>query len=191
VPFAITGAPDAAAVMAAVNNRTADIGFLAYDEARARGVDFGAPFIVMFNSYLVRANSRIQASADVDRPGVTVGAVQGQTQELFVSSHLKQARVRVFRTMPPQAELERLLTTGELDAFAVNQQRSLEAEAASPLLRALRDTFLNVNQSFVVAKGDRAKLPIIEQFVADVRASGFIKASIERARLVGVDVASF
>jgi hypothetical protein len=40
-----------------------------------------------------------------------------------------------------------------------------------------------------VAKGDRAKLQVIERFVADARQSGFIKASIERAKLAGVDVA--
>src|SRR5437899_3073044 len=40
-------APDAAGVIAALNNGSADIGFLAYDETRAREVDFGAPFVVM------------------------------------------------------------------------------------------------------------------------------------------------
>src|SRR5215467_9616106 len=122
VPNTVTPAPDAAAVIAALKSHTADIGFLAYDETRAREVDFGAPFLVMFNSYLVRANSPIQKSADVDRAGIKVAAVKGQTQELFVSSHLKNAQVRVFQTMPPQTELENLLTSGTLDAFAINRQ---------------------------------------------------------------------
>jgi polar amino acid transport system substrate-binding protein len=191
VPFAIMGAPDAAGVIAALNSHSADIGFLAYDETRARDVDFGAAFLVMFNSYVVRADSAIHRSADVDRPGVTVAAVKGQTQELFVSSHLKNARVKVFQTMPPQAELERMLTSGEVDAFAVNRQRSLDAQTTSSgRLRALPDSFLHVDQSFVVAKGDRVKLGFIERFVDDARASGFIRSSIERAGLTGVDVAS-
>ena len=56
-------------------------------------------------------------------------------------------------------------------------------------MRALPDSFLEVDQSFVVRKGERAKLQAIEKFVAEVRASGFIKQSIDRARLVGVSVA--
>ena len=56
VPYAIVPAPDAAGVIAALNAHTADVGFLAYDASRAREVDFGAPFLVMFNSYVVRAN---------------------------------------------------------------------------------------------------------------------------------------
>ena len=105
VPFALVGAPDAAGVIAALNSHSADIGFLAYDETRARDVDFGAAFLVMFNSYVVRADSALHTSADVDRSGMTVAAVKGQTQELFVSSHLKNARVRVFQTMPTQTDV--------------------------------------------------------------------------------------
>jgi polar amino acid transport system substrate-binding protein len=191
VPYAIIPAPDAAGVIGALKMRTADIGFLAYDETRAREIDFGAPFVVMFNSFLVRSDSPIRSSADADRSGVTVAAVKGQTQELFVSSHLKNARVRVFPAMPQQAELERLLTSGEVDAFAINQQRSLEAQAASnSKLRALPDSFLDVDQCFVVPKGDRAKLDAIASFAAEVRASGFVKSSIARAGITGVDVAT-
>jgi polar amino acid transport system substrate-binding protein len=191
VPYKIIPAPAAGGVIEALKDGTADIGFLAYDETRAREVDFGAAFMVMFNSYLVRANSSIQKNADIDRGGLTVAAVKGQTQELFVSSHLKNAKVRVFQTMPPQPELESLLINGEVDAFAINRQRSLEAqEASGSKLRALPDSFLEVEQSFVVAKGDRAKLETIAKFVSEVRASGFIKSSIERAKLTGVDVAS-
>jgi polar amino acid transport system substrate-binding protein len=191
VPHKIVSAPSAAGVIDALKNRAADIGFLAYDEARAREVDFGGAFIVMFNSYLVRANSSIQKTADIDVPAVTVAAVRGQTQELFVSSRLKNAKVRVFEVMPLQPELETLLMSGEVDAFAINRQRALEAQAASgSKLRALTDSFLEVEQSFVVAKGDRRKLETIERFVSETRISGFIKSSIERAKLTGVDVAS-
>jgi polar amino acid transport system substrate-binding protein len=191
VPAKVIPSPDAQHVMQALKDHSADIGFLAYDATRAREVDFGAPYAVMLNSYLVPANSRIQKSADVDRTGIKVAAVKGQTQELFVSSHLKNAQVKVYQTMPPQAEVERLLTSGELDVFAINRQRSLDAQAASGAkLRALPDSFLEVEQCFVVEKGATAKLAAIEKFMAEVRASGFIKSSIERAKLTGVDVGS-
>ena len=191
VPYKIISAPDAEVILDALKDHTADIGFLAYDPARAREADFGAAFEVMFNSYLVRSDSPIKKSADVDRTGVKVAAVKGQTQELFVSSHLKKAQVRVFQTMPPQADVERLLGSGEVDVFAINRQRSLDAQAASgSKLRALSDSFLEVEQCFVVEKGARAKLDAIEKFVAELRSSGFIKVSIDRAKLTGVDVAS-
>lgn len=190
VPVTIVSAPNAGGVIGALNDNKADIGFLAYDEERSREVDFGPAFVVMANSYLVKASSPIRASADVDREGVTVAAVKGQTQEHFVSATMKRARVRVLDVMPPQAEVDMLLTSDEVQAFAINRQRSLEAEAAAAgRLRALPDSFLDVDQSFVVARGHASRLAAIEAFVAEMRASGFIKQSIDRAKLVGVSVA--
>jgi polar amino acid transport system substrate-binding protein len=190
VPVAIVSAPNAADLIGALNGGAADIGFLAYDEMRARDVDFGPPFVVMANSYLVKATSPIKGSGDVDRQGVTVAAVKGQTQEHFVSSTLRRARVRVFDVMPAQPDVDMFLTNGSVDAFAINRQRALEAEAASGgRLRALPDSFLDVDQCVVVAKGNVARLGTVERILGDIRASGFIKQSIERARLVGVDVA--
>jgi hypothetical protein len=93
--------------------------------------------------------------------------------------------------MPPQAEVERLLGSREVDVFAINRQRALDAQAASgSKLRALADSFLDVDQCFVVPKGNTARLAPIASFVADVRASGFIRQSIERAGVNGVDVAA-
>lgn len=190
VPVSIVSAPNAGGVIGALRENKADIGFLAYDEERSREAAFGPAFIVMANSYLVKASSPIKATADVDRDGVTVAAVKGQTQEHFVSATMKRARVRVFEVMPPQAEVDTLLTSGDVHAFAINRQRALEAEsAAAGRLRALPDSFLDVEQCVVVATGNASRLATVEQFVAEMRASGFIKQSIDRAKLVGVSVA--
>jgi hypothetical protein len=91
--------------------------------------------------------------------------------------------------MPPQAELEKLLVSGELQAFGVNRQRAEEAAAASPKLRAMPDNFLTVVQQLVVEKGNPAKLAEIDRLIDEMRASGFIKDSLTRANISGVDVA--
>jgi polar amino acid transport system substrate-binding protein len=189
VPAKIVSAPNATGVVAAMKSGTADIGFLAFDEERARDVDFGEPFLVMLNSYLVRADSGIRSNADVDRVGLIVAAARGASQQLFVSRTLKSAQIRLFEAVPPQAELERLLGGGEVHAFAINRQRSLEAEAASAgRLRALPDSFMKVDQSVIAEKGNRAKLEILNRFVTELRASGFIRDSVARAKLTGVEL---
>jgi len=190
VKASIQPVPNAPAVIAALESGKADIGFLAYDETRAREVDFGPAFVVMHNSYLVRADSPLQRSADVDRPGITVAAIKGQAPELFVSRNLKQAAIQVLDTMPPQSALESMLLEKDVDAFAINRQRGLDAQAASGgKLRPLPDTFLDVNQCFVVEKGATAKLRAIEEFMSTIRKSGFMDRSIERAGLFGVSPA--
>ena len=45
------------------------------------------------------------------------------------------------------------------------------------------NSFLEVDQSFVVEKESRAKLDAITKFVAEIRGSGFIRAWTERAKI--------
>ncbi|MEQ1580148.1 MAG: transporter substrate-binding domain-containing protein [Steroidobacteraceae bacterium] len=191
VPFQILPSPDARAVIGHLNDGSADIGFLAYEASRAEEVDFAGPYANMHNTYVVAEGSALKQSGDLDRSGITIGAVKGQTQELFLSSSMKQARVRVFDRQPPQAELETLFKSGEVTAFGVNRQRALELDKASAELRALPDSFLEVVQEFVVRKGDQPKRAALDKFAADMRASGFVKASLAKAGLEeGASVAS-
>jgi polar amino acid transport system substrate-binding protein len=189
VQVSLMPVPDAATVIDRVTTKQADIGFLAYEAERASQVEFSEPYLLMGNGYLVRADSNIQRSADVDRAGVTVGAVKGQSQEIFVSATLKQAKVRVFPVTPPHDEIVRLLVSGELDAFASNRQRAGDTAATSPRVRVLGDNFLRIGQAIVLPKGDTARLKEINAFVLDVRRSGFVQDSITRAKLTGMEVA--
>jgi ABC-type amino acid transport substrate-binding protein len=76
VSYTLLPAENARAVMDRLIDGEADLGFLAYSESRALEVDYGAAYLVMFSSYLVGANSSFETSADVDRSGISVGAVR-------------------------------------------------------------------------------------------------------------------
>ncbi|HXP85014.1 MAG TPA: hypothetical protein VN841_09855 [Bryobacteraceae bacterium] len=72
----------------------------------------------------------------------------------------------------------------------MHRPRALEIGEASANLRVLPDSFLEVEQEFVVEKGsDPGKLAYLNKFVDERRSSGFLKASIGRAKLRGADVA--
>jgi len=192
VPFKLIPAPNAQGVIAHVQDGTADIGFLAYEEARAREVEFAGPFAVMYNTYLVRADSPLHTVEDADREGVSIGAVRAQTQEIYLSANLKRARVKIVEAQPSQADLERMLGNREVDAFAQNTQRAADAVAAAGSrvpLRALTGSYVGVEQSFVVKKGDTANAAMLDRFVDELRASGFIRAALDRAQLGTVGVA--
>jgi len=82
-----------------------------------------------------------------------------------------------------------MLTSGKIDAFAANRQRMEEAAKTSGLVRVLPDNFLMIGQAIVVEKGQTSNLDEVNRFVADVRTSGFVKSSLDRAKLAGVEVA--
>lgn len=189
VPFEILPVADASAVIDSIRTRRADIGFLAYEAARAAQVEFSRPYLLMANGYLVHADSTIRSSADVDRAGVRVGAVKGQSQEIFVSANLKNARVQVLPQMPADAAVAGMILGGELDAFAANRSRMEAVARTSPKLRLLQDNFLVVGQAIVVAKGEATRLDELNRFLTDVLATDLVKGSIERAKLAGVEAA--
>jgi polar amino acid transport system substrate-binding protein len=189
VPVLLLPEPNPAAVIERVRTHQADIGFLAYEAARATQVEFSAPYALVASAYLVRADSDIKLTADIDRAGVTIGAAKGQSQEIFVSEHIRRAHVEVLSETPAHDPLVALLTSGKIDAFAANRQRMEEAARTSARVRVLPDNFLMIGQAIVVEKGATSHLEEVNRFVADVRASGFVKSSLERAQLAGVEVA--
>ena len=121
--------------------------------------------------------------------GLRVGAAQGQSQSIYLKDNLKSAQVKILSAMPSPEELQKMLVSGDLDAFGANRQRVVEVAAAYPNLRVLADNFSAAEQSIVITKGDRPRLDAINRFIEDACASGLVKTSIDRAKLIGVDVA--
>jgi polar amino acid transport system substrate-binding protein len=189
VPVVVTPLADAGAVMASVRDGQADMGFLAYEAARAAQVDFSDPYLLMGSAYAVRADSMFRRTADVDRPGVVIGAVTGQSQEIWVRENVKSARIEATATVPPIPVLAELLLTGKIHAFAANRTRMEELAREYPAIRVLADNFATVGQAIIVRKNDRARLAEVNRLLAEIRASDFVKASIARANLSGVEVA--
>jgi polar amino acid transport system substrate-binding protein len=189
VPVQIFPEPDPKSVIDRLKAHTADIGFLAIEAGRAGEVNFSRSYVLMPSTYIVRADSPIQKAADVDRAGVRVGAVQGLSQQIYLSANLKNANVKLFVTNPSTEDLEKMLVNGEIDAFGANRQRTTDAASASSKLRVLPDNFLIAEQAVVVEKGDPARLEQVNRFLNEMISSGFVKASLDRAKLAGVDVA--
>ncbi len=189
VPYRIVPLTDVAALMDAVRTGTVDVGLLAVEAERATQVDFSIPYALMGNAYLVRADSPIVRSEDVDREGVTVAAVRGQSQQVYVSERLRRARIRLLPQVLPDDEIVRLLTSREADAFAANRQRMTDAARLSPQVRVLADNFSVIPQALVVRKGESANVAELNRFVADVLASGLVASILQRAGLAGVEVA--
>jgi polar amino acid transport system substrate-binding protein len=189
VPHVVTPLPDAGAVLESVRSGKVDIAFLALERERASQVDFSDPYSNSGAAYAVRANSMFQKSGDVDRAGVTIGAIAGQSPEVYVREHVKNARVESLPAVPPNTVLGKMLLDGKFDAFAANRTRMEEVAGEVPGLRVLPDDYRVTSQAIVVPKGNAPRLAEINRFLADVRASGFVKASLDRANVAGVKVA--
>jgi polar amino acid transport system substrate-binding protein len=190
VPYTLIPAAGARDIINRLQAHTADLGFMAYNAGRAADVDFSAPWLLMPNSYIVRGDSPLQKVEDADATGVHIVAVKNDTQDVYLSAHLKNNRVDTVATMPALEEIESMLLGGKIDAFAANRQRLMEAAARFPKLRVLSDNYFVAGQAVALAKGDADRLGALNKMLGEVLATGLVKTSIERAGLLGVDAAA-
>ncbi len=188
IPLSITPVAGPQAVIDSVKSGAADIGFVAYDAERARDVAFSQTYLIAWNTYLVPVNSPLRNVAEVDLPGVRIGVGQGDAGHLYLQRALRHAELSPNPAGAIDIALKRL-TAGEVDAYAANRTRLLEAAAKNPSVRVLPDNFFGVEQAIIVGKGEAVRLAAVNRLIAEARASGMIQAAIERVGLKGVDVA--
>jgi polar amino acid transport system substrate-binding protein len=188
VPVTVTGVRGVDGVIESVKTGAADIGFVAFDPVRAEQVDFSQNYALAQNTYLVPENSRIKSVADADRAGVRIGVALRDAGDYYLTRTLKAATLVRNEGGVGDAAVKALLA-GELDAYAGNRMRLHAVAQKTPGLRLVPDNFYGVEQAVIVPKGETARLAIIDTFIDEARASGFIAGAIARAGLVGVDVA--
>src|SRR6478672_5151544 len=175
----IAGPP---AVIEAVKNGQADIGFVAYEATRLGTVEFSQTYMLVRQSFLVLDGSPIRTLADVDRAGQKIAGTVNDSITLCMKRVLKQATVVELANDP--AELSKALTARTIDAFGANRQR-----LTTPGTRLLPDDLFNVPQNIVVPKDRPAALAAVNALIDEARASGALQRAIERGGAIGVAVA--
>src|SRR4030095_460816 len=174
-------------VIAAVQGGQADIGFVAYNPERAGPVEFSQPYTLVQQTFLVRSNSTIRSVTQIDRSNQKIGAGRGDSIALYLGRNLKQGQL-VELTEPPATAVQMALD-GTLDAFGANRQRLTDLMKNATGLRLLPDDLYGVEQTIIVPKGKPEALKVVNQFIDDVRKSGFLRESIQRSGVIGVTVA--
>ena len=187
LPIELTTVPNAAASVAAVASGAVDLGFFAVDPARATEVRFTAPWVLIEGWYLVREDSPITDLAGVDRPGNRIAVGRGSAYDLYLTREIRAASIE--RTTTSQEVVAFFLANGFEVAAGVRQQ--LEADMTRhPGLRFLPERFMVIRQALGVSAGrDPKVVAMIDAFLTQVRAEGFIDRIIAENRAEGATVA--
>ena len=77
----------------------------------------------------------------------------------------------------------------EIDAFGASRPRLSALVAEIPGTRLVPDNLFGVPQTVILPKGKAAALETVNRFIDDARASGLLKAAIEKSGVVGLEVA--
>jgi polar amino acid transport system substrate-binding protein len=173
------------AVIDAVQSGKAQIGFVAYNPERAGPVEFSKPYLLVQQTFLVRDDSPIMSVRDIDQQSLRIGARAGDSIALYLGRTLRRTPL-VELTEVQTREAPAMLLASKLDAFGANRQRLTDILRATPGLRLLPDDLYGVEQALIVPRGNGAALAAVNQFLDDVRGSGFIESSIRRSGVVGI-----
>jgi polar amino acid transport system substrate-binding protein len=188
VAVRLTALPSPPHVIDSVRRGDADIGFVAYNPERAGPVEFSQPFMLVQQTFIVRADSSIRSVADIDRPNQKIGAGAGDSIALYLARNLKQARL-VEVTRGDAGEAAKSVLSGSIDAFGANRQRLTDALRGVSGLRILPDDLYGVEQTIIVAKGKHEELTTVNRFIDEIRRSGFLRSAIEKSGIIGISVA--
>ena len=175
-------------VIDAVRNGEAEIGFVAYNPERAGPVEFSKPYLLVQQTFIVKDDSLIRSIADIDRQGRKLGATRADSIALYLRRTLKQGQLVELDDSSPDA-VHRMLREGTIDAFGANRQRLTDMARAATGVRLLADDLYGVEQTIIVPGGRRDALDAANQFIDEVRTSGFLRTSIERSGVVGITAA--
>jgi polar amino acid transport system substrate-binding protein len=173
-------------VVEAARSGAWDVAFVAIDPARGQDMLQSPAYVIIEGAYLVAADSPIQRNEDVDRAGVRIAVGKGSAYDLFLSRQLKQARIVHAPTSPAVTDL---FVAQKLDVAAgVKQQLEADAKRLGGL-RLLPGRFMVINQAMATPKGRDAGARYLNQFVEQMKASGFVAQALARHGIEGAAVA--
>jgi len=187
IPFRFDPSQSPATVIDAVAKGDADIGFVAYAPERVGTVEFSQVYMLVQQTFIVPDDSRIKSVNDIDQPGLRISAGKGDSIALYLARNLKQAKLVETDSTP--ADTQRKFAAGEIDAFGANRQRLTTMLGDMKGYRLLPDGLFGVPQTIVVAKGKADALAAVNAFIDEVRESGFLRNSIAKSGVVGLEVA--
>jgi polar amino acid transport system substrate-binding protein len=175
VPFEAAGK-----VFEALSRGVWDIAFLAIEPARAREIDFTAPYVLIEGTYLVPAGSPLKEIADVDRPGVRIAVGPNSAYDLFLTRTLKHATIVRAAMGGGHAMIELFLEQG-LEVAAGVRQPLVEYAKTDPNVRVMDGRFMEIRQAMGMPRGRPAARGYLHDFVEEMKASGFVAGALARS----------
>ncbi len=178
---------EAGEVVKAVAQDRWDVAFLAIDPARATGIMFTPPYVVIEGSYVVPKASTLQVTEAVDAPGIRIAVAQGSAYDLYLSGALHHASlVRAKDTAAAIAAFQ----SGQAEVLAGVREPLAALAAANASMRLLPGHFEEIQQAMGIPKTHAGGLPTLVRFVETMKTSGFVAKALAASGQTSAKVAA-
>jgi polar amino acid transport system substrate-binding protein len=176
----------AGAMADAVKQGAWDVAFLAVDPQRANDIAFSAPYVQIEGTYLVRKDSPLRGLDDFDRKGLRIAVGNKSAYDLYLTRTLKNAEL--VRVTTSQEAIGEFLARN-LDAVAGVKNPLVAVAAKDPGLRVIEGNFMVIGQASGVPRGREAAVRYLREFIEEMKASGFVAASLAKSGIADATVA--
>ena len=187
VPIAFVPYPRPDGLADAAGGDAWDIGLIGAEPQRAEKIAFTAAYVEIEATYLVPPGSRLQAVAEVDRPGLRIAVTAKTAYGLWLERNIKHATVMSFEAA--DAPLNQFIAE-KLDALAALKPGLLDDIKKVPGGKILPGHFMTVQQAIGTGKPNTAGAKFLQEFVTDAKKSGLVARLIEKHHVAGLSVAS-
>jgi len=158
-----------------------DATFIGITADRAAVFDFGPVVLDLQTTYLVPSASGITSIDQVDRAGVRLLVPAKSAQEAHLKKTLTKATMISVAVENPKPAVDKLIA-GEADAMSHVVPMLVSAQRMLPGSRILPGSYFNVPIAIGYAKDRPAVVKeFAAKFAADVKVSGFVQQSLDRA----------
>lgn len=169
-------------VLDAIKSGAADVAFTNASAERAQEMDFTQPYLNLELGYLVAAGRPIASLSDIDRAGQRIGVTAHSSSDGVLSKTFKLAQVVRAPTVGVGVDM---LAGGQIDAYATNKATLYEMAETLPGATILDGHWGLERHAIAIPKGRGQALGFLNDFVAEVKASGFVQQSALKAGLRG------
>ena len=186
VPVELVEYASSGEIVASRDKGAWDVTFVPVDDDRKQAIDFGAPYHLLQSTYLVAPGSAIKTLAEVDRPQVRIGGVDGTATFRAALRTAPNATPVTFKNPDQAVELMR---AGKLDAIALSRESVGGLVDALPGSRVLEEAFLNSTTAVAVPQNKPAARAFVTEFIEEAKASGLVRRALDAMGLKTSQVA--
>ena len=178
--------PDPGAVCDAAERGEWDIGNVGAEPQRAQTIAFTLAYCEIEATYLVPAGSPLLSIDDVDQSGIRIATKGRAAYGLWLENNLQHAQL--VRSNSIDASFDDFVEQG-LEVLAGLKPRLLRDVERLPGARILEGKFSAVQQSVGTPRKNTKAAAWLAATVEELKASGFVAASIAKHNVQGLTVA--
>lgn len=144
--------------------------------------------MIIEGTYLVLTDSPLEKIDHVDRAGIRIGVGRGSAYDLYLTRTIRNAQIVRATTGGGTAAIDLFLKEG-LEVVAGVRQQLVKHAKTHRSARVMDGRFMAIQQAIGVPKGRHAAAAFLQEFVEEMKASGFVADALRRTGQADAQVA--